>query len=92
MTTGTARAIGALVLLSAMSACVTTGTFDKKVAELEKERGDDDRAAAEREKNLKAEVHDLQAKLKEDEDAITRLTAERNDLREAPRRHHRAGR
>ena len=82
MRTTTARVAMLLVLLSATSACVTTGTFDKKVAELEKERGDHDSAAAERERRLKAEVNDLQAKLKEEEDAITRLTAEKRDLRE----------
>jgi chemotaxis protein MotB len=70
----------ALVLVAATSACVTTGTFDKKVAELDKERGDHDRAAAEREKALKTEVQDLQAQIKEDEGTIVRLTTEKNDL------------
>ncbi len=51
----------------AASACVTSGTFDKKVAELDKLRADHDRAAAEREKDLKAQI-----------DALTTL---RDDLR-----------
>ena len=51
----------------AASACVTTGTFDKQVAELDKLRADHDRAAAERERDLKAQI-----------DA---LTSQREDLR-----------
>ena len=35
-----------LALIAMVSACVTTGTYDKKVAALDKVRADHDRAAA----------------------------------------------
>ena len=43
------------------SACVTTGTYDKKVAELQKVTADHDRAAAEQEKTLQARIDELQS-------------------------------
>ena len=65
----------------ASSACVTTGTFDKKVAELDKLRADHDRAAAEREKDLKAQIDRLQSQVGEADKRISALTTERDDLR-----------
>ncbi len=65
----------------ASSACVTTGTFDKKVAEMDKLRADHDRAAAEREKDLKAQIDHLQSQMSEADKHIATLTAERDDLR-----------
>jgi chemotaxis protein MotB len=43
--------------------CVTTGTFDKKVAELQRVTAEHDEAAAEREKALKAQIADLEKKV-----------------------------
>jgi len=43
--------------------CVTTGTFDKKVAELQQVTAEHDKAAGEREKTLAAQIADLDAKL-----------------------------
>jgi chemotaxis protein MotB len=63
-----------LVLISAAaSACVSTGTFDKKVAELDKLRADHDRASAEREK-------DLQQQLRDANEHLATLAAERDSL------------
>jgi chemotaxis protein MotB len=67
------RAILMAVLLSSTGACVTTGTFDKKVAELDKLRADHDRAAAEQEKALQKQIDD-------DNERIRALTAERDNL------------
>jgi len=66
--------------LLASSACVTTSTFDKKVAELDQLRADHDRAAAEREKDLKAQIAGLTAQVSEKDQQIQALTAERDDL------------
>ena len=65
----------------AASACVTTGTFDKKVAEMDKLRADHDRAAAGREKALKAQIDHLQLQMSEADKHIATLTVERDDLR-----------
>lgn len=70
-----------LALTVTASACVTTGTFDKKVAELEKLRADHDRAAAEREKDLKARIDGLQAQVSDKDKQISALTAQRDNLR-----------
>ncbi len=66
---------------AATSACVTTGTFDKKVAELDKLRADHDRAAAEREKDLQTQIDHLQTQVSDADKRIAALTAERDDLR-----------
>ncbi len=71
----------ALVLLSATAACVTTGTYDKKVAALDKIREDHDRAAADREKDLKAQIHGLEAQVSDANQHIATLNAERDGLR-----------
>ena len=61
-------------------ACVTTGTFDKKVAELQQVTAEHDKAAAEREKTLKAQIADC-AKKGADLDAKLKATlAERDAL------------
>ena len=71
----------AVALLATASACVTTGTFDKKVVELNKLRADHDRTAADREKDLKAQIDHLQSQVSEADKRIIVLTAERDDLR-----------
>ena len=63
------------------SACVTKGTYDKKVAELETIRADHDHAAADREKDLKALIDRLQTQVNEDDKQIKALTAELGELR-----------
>ena len=62
------------LLMGSGAGCVTSGTFDKKVAELDKLREDHDRSAAEREKAL-------QDQLKQRDAALATLTAERDGLR-----------
>ena len=61
--------------------CVTTGAFDRKVAELDKLRGDHDRAAADRERALQARIHDLETQLGDSGKRLTLLTSERDNLR-----------
>jgi peptidoglycan hydrolase CwlO-like protein len=63
------------------SACVTKGTYDKKVAELETIRADHDHAAADRETELKALIDRLQTQVNEDDEQIKALTAELVELR-----------
>ncbi|HEY4239244.1 MAG TPA: OmpA family protein [Kofleriaceae bacterium] len=46
------------ILLLAASACVTTGTYNKKVAELTKQRDDDRAAATKREQGLDKQIAD----------------------------------
>ncbi|HEX2658730.1 MAG TPA: OmpA family protein [Polyangia bacterium] len=62
------------LLVGTGAGCVTTGTYDQKVAELDKLREDHDRAAADREK----ELHD---QLKQRDATLAQLTAERDGLR-----------
>ncbi len=73
--------IFAFTLISTASACVTKGTYDKKVAELETLRADHDRAAADREKDLKAQIDRLQTQAGEANKQINALTAELTELR-----------
>jgi chromosome condensin MukBEF ATPase and DNA-binding subunit MukB len=56
------------------SACVTKGTCDKKVVEL-------DHAAGDREKDLKAQIDRLPKQVNEAGEQINALTVERNELR-----------
>lgn len=67
------RTMMVMALASLTGACVSTGTFDKKVAELDKLRADHDRAAAEREK-------EIQRQLNEANEHIRAITAERDSL------------
>ena len=71
----------AFTLITTTSACVTKGTYDKKVAELETLRADHDHAAAEREKDLKAQIDRLQTQVSEADKQINALTAELAELR-----------
>ncbi|MGC9985296.1 MAG: DUF3450 family protein [Polyangia bacterium] len=66
-----------------VGACVTTGTYDKKVAELQKVTADHDRAAAEQEKTLQARIDDLQKKKAELEHQVDVAVAERDSLRKS---------
>jgi chemotaxis protein MotB len=59
-------------------ACVSTGTFDKKVAELQKVTADHDRTAAEREKELKRQIAELQKKDADLETSLKAALAERD--------------
>jgi chemotaxis protein MotB len=68
-----------------VSACVTTGTYDKKVAELEALRAQHDRDAEARLKALKADLEaqlaSVQQDLKTAEAASSKVTSERDGLR-----------
>jgi septal ring factor EnvC (AmiA/AmiB activator) len=64
----------AFALTTTTGACVTKGTCDKKIAEL-------DRAAGDREKDLKAQVDRLQKHISEADEQINALMAERDELR-----------
>ena len=54
-----------LPLVILMSACVTTGTYNRKVAELTKARDDDAAAAKQREHTLDEKIADLQRTVSE---------------------------
>ena len=71
----------ALAPIITTNACVTKGTYDKKVAELETLRADHDRAEADREKDLKAQIERLQTQVSEADKQINALTAELTELR-----------
>jgi chemotaxis protein MotB len=64
-----------------VGACVTTGTYDKKVAELQKVTADHDQAATEREKTLQARIDDLQKKMGDLEKQLNATVTERDGLR-----------
>jgi chemotaxis protein MotB len=68
-------------LISVGSACVSTGTYNKKVADLEKVGADHDRAAAEHEKDVKAQIHGLEAQVSDASARIAALNADRDRLR-----------
>lgn len=70
-----------LLLGVAASACVTTGTFDKKVAELDKLRAEHDRAAADREKDLKAQNDALTSQREDLRKKVDDMTALAGELR-----------
>jgi chemotaxis protein MotB len=76
-----------LLVVALVSACVTTGTYDKKVAELTKAREDDASAAKQREKaldekiaGLQSTVSELQGKLTETQAALDKATADKAAL------------
>ena len=82
------RAAQTIVLCSLVGAflatgCVTTGTFDKKVAELQKVTADHDKAAAEREKALRAQIDDLTKKQVELNEKLKAAQAERDALQKS---------
>lgn len=70
-----------------VSACVTTGTYDRKVAELTKARDDDAAAARQREHaidekiaSLESTVSELQGKLADTQSALDKATADKAAL------------
>jgi peptidoglycan hydrolase CwlO-like protein len=71
----------AFALITTTSACVTKGTYDKKVAELETLRADHDRAAADREKTLMEQIDRLRTQASEADKQINALSAELAELR-----------
>jgi chemotaxis protein MotB len=64
-------------------ACVTTGTFDKKVAELQQVTAEHDKAAAEREQALKAQIADLEKQGAELDAKLKATQAERDGLQKS---------
>jgi peptidoglycan hydrolase CwlO-like protein len=71
----------AFALITTTSACVTRGTYDKKVAELERLRADHDHAAANREKDLEEQIDHLKAQVSESDKHISALMIELDELR-----------
>lgn len=76
-----------LPLVILMSACVTTGTYNRKVAELTKARDDDAAAAKQREHTLDEKIADLQrtvselqGKVAETQAALDKATADKAAL------------
>jgi chemotaxis protein MotB len=63
------------------AACVTTGTYDRKVAELEALRAQHDQEAEARRKELESQLATLQQDLKTAEAANAQLTTDRAGLR-----------
>ncbi|HEY4187316.1 MAG TPA: OmpA family protein [Polyangia bacterium] len=61
----------------ATAGCVTTGTYNQKIAEL----ADHDRAAADRDKKNADQIKTLEAQIKDRDARIAALTAERDALR-----------
>jgi chemotaxis protein MotB len=64
-------------------ACVTTGTFDKKVAELQQVTAEHDKAAGEREQALKAQIADLEKRGAELDAKLKATQAERDGLQKS---------
>jgi len=76
-----------LAVLVLVSACVTTGTYERKVAELTKQREQDAAAAKERERTLGDQIDaakksyiELQGKLADTQFALDKANTDRNDL------------
>lgn len=65
----------------AAGACVTTGTYDKTVADLVKLRADDGRAAAQKNASMEAEAHVLEGPLKDANEHLAALVTVRAALR-----------
>jgi chemotaxis protein MotB len=76
----TPRHFGLLAAL-ALAGCVTTGTYDAKVAELQGQGAQQARFATEREAALQAKVAQLQGKLAELEGRLAQVANERDGLR-----------
>jgi chemotaxis protein MotB len=66
-----------------VSACVTTGTHEKKISELQQITADHDKAAAEREKGLKDQIAELEKKNAELDQQWKATLAEREGLQKA---------
>ena len=74
--------IGVTVLVAVLAAgCVTSGTYNRKVAELDKLRADHDRAAAEREQKLQADVADLKRQIADLDKQLDDRTALAGELK-----------
>ncbi len=65
------------------SACVTTGTHEKKIAELQQITADHDRAAAERESALKNQIAELEKRNADLDQQLKATTDERNALQKS---------
>ncbi|MGB8294742.1 MAG: OmpA family protein [Polyangia bacterium] len=76
------RAALAVALIGMTSACVTTGTYNKKVAELDQLRADHDRAAAENIAALTTERNTLRKKLDDQTALVKELSARLETLGE----------
>ncbi len=63
--------------------CVTTGTFDKKVAELQQVTAAHDKAAAEREQALKSRIADLEKQTADLDAKLKATLAERDGLQKS---------
>ena len=73
-----------LVAGSALAtACVTTGTHEKKIAELQKITADHDKAAADREQALKGQIAELEKKSAELDQKLKATLAERDALQKS---------
>ena len=77
-----ARAALAVALISMTSACVTTGTYNKKIAELDQLRADHDRAAADNIAALTTERNSLRKKLDDQTALVKELSARLETLGE----------
>jgi chemotaxis protein MotB len=75
--------LGLLAGVVLSSACVTTGTYDKKVSELQHVTADHDKAAAERESALKAKISDLEKTRADLEAKLAAALAEKNALQKS---------
>jgi chemotaxis protein MotB len=74
--------IGVTVLVAVLAAgCVTSGTYDRKVAELDKLRADHDRAAADREQKLQAEAAELKRQIADLDKQLDDRTALAGELK-----------
>jgi chemotaxis protein MotB len=76
------RKLIVMMMTATLSAgCVTTKAYNAKVAELDKLRADDAKAAGEREQKLQAEIASLQAQLKDTNARLQAMTDERDKVR-----------
>ena len=76
------RELIAILLTSALlTGCVTTKAYNAKVAELDKLRADDAKAAKEREAKLQEQIAALEAQLKDTNAQLKADAGERDDLR-----------
>jgi chemotaxis protein MotB len=78
--------LGATALLTcfvsiAVTGCVTTGTYNAKVAELERLRSDHEHTAAETERTLRLRISALDAQLVDTIHKLAQLGQERDDIR-----------
>ena len=75
--------LGALAGIALACGCVTTGTFDKKVAELQQATADHDKAASAREQSLRTQIADLQKKNTDLEAQLKAVLAERDKVQKS---------